>query len=264
MKKTAFVLAPISVIALAAPSPLDRLPAGPAGAIVRRAIDHTGGWEAWASKKTVQFRKTVVRYRPDGSVERRRVQFHRYVLRPEMKGRIEFEEDGKKIVFVNSGNQALKLVDGRAAPAQEDINSARNNTFGSHYVFSMPFKLTDPGVHLEPAGEERVGKGSVAQKVRVTYDKGAGDAGGMHVWTYYFEKTTGRLVANNLQYEAAKYDYTEYLDEKPVAGLLLPMKRLGYEADAKGKKGRRNSEILYEDVRFDVPMEDALFALPRR
>ena len=263
MKKGAFLFAPLSVLTLAAPSPLDRLPAGPAGAIVRRAIDHTGGWPAWSSKKTVEFRKTVIRYRPDGSVERRRVQFHRYVLRPEMKGRIEFEEDGKKIVYINSGGQAVKVVDGRLAPAQEDTNSARNNTFGSHYVFTMPFKLTDPGVHLEPAGEERLGKTRV-EKVRVTYDKGAGDAGGMHVWTYYFDKASGRLVANNLKYEAAKYDYTEYLDERPVAGLLLPMRRLGYEADEKGKRGRRNSEILYENVRFDLPMADALFALPRR
>lgn len=263
MTKTAFLVAPLSLFALAAPSPLDRLPAGPAGAIVRRAIDHTGGWPAWASKKTVEFRKTVIKYRPDGTVERRRVQTHRYVLRPQMKGRIEFEEDGKKIVYVNSGGQAVKLVDGKLAPTQEDTNSARNNTFGSHYVFTMPFKLTDPGAHLEPAGDERFGKTRV-EKVRVTYDKGAGDAGGMHVWTYYFDKASGRLVANNLRYDASKYDYTEYLDERPVAGLLLPMRRLGYEADEKGKKGRRNSEILYEDVRFDVPMADALFALPRR
>ncbi len=264
MKKTAFLYAPLSVLLLAAPSPLDRLVAGPAGAIVRRAIEHTGGWPAWASKKTVEFRKTVIKYRPDGTVERRRVQTHRYVLQPEMKGRIEFEEDGKKIVYINSGGQAVKFVDGKLATTPEDTNSARNNTFGSHYVFTMPFKLTDPGAHLEPAGEERLGKGSVAEKVRVTYDMGAGDAGGMHVWTYYFDKATGRLLANNLKYDAAKYDYTEYLDERPVSGLLLPMRRLGYEADEKGKRGRRTSEILYEDVRFDVPMGDGLFALPRR
>jgi len=263
MKKRALLFAPLPVLLLAAASPIDRLPAGPAGAIVRRAIEHTGGWPAWASRKTVQFRKTVIRYKPDGSVERRRVQWHRYVLRPEMKGRIEFEEDGKKIVFINSGNQAVKLVDGRLAPTQEDTNQARNNTFGSHYVFSMPFKLTDPGVHLEPAGEERLGKGAIAEKVRVTYDRGAGDAGGMHTWWYYFDKKTGRLVANNLKYEADKYDYTEYLDERSVAGLLLPMRRLGYEANEKGKRGRRTSEILYEDVRFDVPFPPALFELPR-
>jgi len=263
VKKAAFLPAVFCLLALAPASPLDRLPAGPAGVIVRRAIDHTGGWAAWDSKRTVQFKKTVIRYRPDGSVERRRVQFHRYVLRPEMKGRIEFEEDGRRIVFINSGGQAVKVVDGKLASTQDDTNSARNNTFGSHYVFSMPFKLTDPGVHLEPAGEERLGKTRV-EKVRVTYDKGAGDAGGMHVWTYYFDKATGRLVANNLKYESAKYDYTEYLDERPIAGLNLPMRRLGYEADERGKKGRRNSEILYEDVRFDAPMADALFALPRR
>lgn len=242
---------------------MDRLRNDAAGAAVRRSIEHTGGWAAWAAKKSVQFKKTVILYEPDGSIKRKRVQFHRYELSPGMKGRIEWEEDGTKYVLVNSGYEAVKLVNGKVATSEKDRNEARNATYGSHYVFGMPFKLTDAGAHLAFAGSERLPGALTVDKVRVTYDKGAGDSGGLHTWTYYFDRKTGRLVANNLQYEADKYDYTEYLDERPVVNLLLPMKRYGYEATAKGKVGRKTSEILYEDVRFDVPLSPALFILPR-
>jgi hypothetical protein len=264
MRNSAYLFAPLAyLLAAPPPSPLDRLPNDPAGAIVRRSIDHTGGWPAWAEKKSVQFKKTVVLYEPDGSIKRKRVQFHRYELSPGMKGRVEWEEDGKKYVLVNSGYEAVKLVDGKIATSEKDRNEARNATYGSHYVFGMPFKLTDVGAHLAPAGTEKMPGGVVVDKVRVTYDKGAGDSGGLHTWTYYFDRKTGRLVANNLNYEPGKYDYTEYLDERPVGNLLLPMKRSGYAANEKGKVGRKTSEILYEDIRFDVPLPAALFVLPR-
>jgi hypothetical protein len=138
----------LSAAAIAPPeNPLERLPADRAGDIVRRSIEYAGGWEAWASIRTIEFQKTTLRYRPDGTEETRRVQHHRYVLRP-LRARIEWEEGGKKIVLINNGRQAWKLVDGAVAGSTEDRNQARNATFGSHYVFNMPFKLTDSGAHL--------------------------------------------------------------------------------------------------------------------
>ncbi|MGH9368119.1 MAG: hypothetical protein ACRD3M_10645 [Thermoanaerobaculia bacterium] len=242
------------------PSPLARLPQDAAGAAVRRAIEYAGGWDAWQAKKTVEFKKTTIRYRSDGSVEGQRVQTHRYVLRPGFLARIEWEEDGKKIVLINNGNQAWKLIDGQQATAQEDVNQARGATFGSHYVFCMPFKLTDPGVHLESLGREPLSDGTSADKVRVTYERGAGDAGGLHTWTYYFDSKTGRLAANHLNYAPAKYDFTEYLDDKPLEDLRLSTRRSGYNADAHGKTGPRMSESIYEDVQMNVPMLETLFA----
>ena len=155
-------------------------------------------------------------------------------------------------------------MDGVVTMATPDRNEARNATFGSHYVFNMPFKLADPGAHLSYAGREKLADGIVADKVRVTYDKGAGDAGGLHTWTYYFDTKSGRLCANNLNYGPGKYDFTEYLDDKPMDGLRLSTRRYGYEADAKAKKGPKASEIVYEEVRWDVPFDKALFASPEK
>lgn len=264
MKSALCLMSALSLLGLATEtrSPVESLPSGRAGDTVRQAIAYAGGWQAWEAKRTVQFRKTTRHVRPDGSAESERVQIHRYRLHPSFAARIEWEEAGKNVVLVNDGREAVKFVDGKRAAGQDETNGARNSTFGSHYVFCMPFKLTDPGARLADAGQAKIG-GSLARAVRVTYDNGSGDAGGLHTWTYYFDAKSGRLVANHLNYEPGKYDFTEYLDERLIDGLRLATRRYGYGADARGKVGPRVSEIEYEEIRFDVPLADSLFYLPR-
>jgi len=263
MRRSAALSVLVSAAASAAASgSLDRLPKDRAGEVVRRAIEYAGGIDSWEAVGTLEFQKTTIRFRADGSEEGRRVQLHRYRMRP-FAARIEWTEGGKHFVLVNDGRQAWKLVDGHVASTPEDTNEARNSTFGSHYVFNMPFKLTDPGVHLEHTGRRMLPGGQAAEAVRVTYDKGVGDAGGMHTWVYFFDTRSGRIVANHLTYDASRYDYTEYLDEQPLGRLRLSTRRYGYDGDARGRKGPKRSEIIYESVRVDPPLEDRIFVGPR-
>ncbi|MDQ6765450.1 MAG: hypothetical protein M3Z22_05035, partial [Verrucomicrobiota bacterium] len=44
--------------------------------LVDKAIAHAGGWDAWMATKSIQFRKTIVRFEPDGKVKETRVQYH--------------------------------------------------------------------------------------------------------------------------------------------------------------------------------------------
>ena len=250
------------LLVASAGDPADPPPAGPAGDIVRRAIAHHGGMAAWAGKTTVQFRKTTTKFGSDGKVDRRPTQFHRYVLRPRLRVRIDWEEDGKQIVVINDGGQAVKFVDGRPAIGVADVNQARGVSFGSHYVFNMPFKLADPGATLAPAPSRRLPDGTSVDAVLVTYAPGVGDAGGMHTWTYFFDARSGRLTANHLTYGPGQHDYTEYHDDIVVDGITLARRRLGFGADGARRKGPRTSEIVYEDVKFDAPLEPGIFAAP--
>ncbi len=232
--------------------------------LVDKAIEHAAGWEAWTNTKTIQFRKTTQRFNEDGSFKETRVQFHKYVLHPSPQMRIDWEMNGSKGIMINNGKgEAWKFVNGKEATTQEDINGARGNTFGSHYVFGMPFKLRDPGTQLENAGTATMDDGTVVQKIRTTYAKGAGDAGGMHTWTYMFDPQTGRLACNHLQYEADKWDWTEYYDEKAVGSMLLSTRRVGYTADANGKVGQKRSETTYDQIETNVEFPRDLFKAPR-
>ncbi len=231
--------------------------------LIDKAIAHAGGFEAWNGMRTLQFRKTNTRFNPDGSVLSSRVQLHNYRMGPSPQMRIEWEDNGSKILMINNGKEAWKFVDGKRATKQEDINSARGSTFGAHYVFGMPWKLRDPGTQLADGGKQTLEDGTVVQKVRTTYAKGAGDAGGMHTWTYMFDPETGRIVCNHLEYAPGKFDWTEYYDEKPVGRLIFSTRRVGYNADANGRVGPKLSETLYEDIQSNVDLPANLFDLPR-
>ncbi len=231
--------------------------------LVDKAIEHAGGWEAWMATKSIQFRKTIVRYEPDGKVKETRVQYHKYLLHPSPKMRIDWEMNGSKGVMINDSRQAKKYANGKELTEQTEVNNARGNTFGSHYVFCMPFKLRDPGTVLGDGGPVTLEDGTVVQKVRTTYEKGAGDAGGMHTWTYMFDPKSGRLVCNHLEYEPGKFDWTEYLDEKPMGALLLSTKRVGYNADANGKVGPKRSETTYDEIKTDVAFPKDTFQFLR-
>ncbi len=231
--------------------------------LIEKSIAHAGGWDAWMNTRTIQFRKTIVLYQLDGKVKETRVQYHKYTLHPSPKMRIDWENNGSKGIMINDGKEAKKFANGEEMTAQKEINAARGDTFGSHYVFCMPFKLRDPGTQLENAGMKTLADGTVVQKVRTTYAKGAGDAGGMHTWTYMFDPKTGRLAANHLEYAPGKFDWTEYFDEKPMGALLLSTKRIGYDADANGKVGPKRSETSYDEIQTNVDFPKDLFKPPR-
>ncbi len=249
---------------MAGSTPFDRLPRDGAGAIVRRAIEHAGGWPAWASKKTVQYRLTTRTLGPGGSVLQTRVESHRDRLQPQLGVRIEWEQGGKSFVLINNGRFAAKVADGSEDFTVPAGREARDATFRAHYDLGMPFKLTDPGTHLEDLGPAPLEKGTPANRVRVTYDTGVGDAGGLHTWTYFFEPKTGRLLATLLQLGPGQFEFTEDRDEREFGGLRLATKRIRYAADGGGKKGPPISESLYENVQFNVPLDDVLFAIPPR
>lgn len=80
--------------------------------------------------------------------------------------------------------------------------------------------------------------------------------GGFETWA------AGRLTGNHLTYGPGQHDYTEYHDDMVVDGITLARRRLGFGADGSRRKGPRTSEIVYEDVKFDVPLDERLFASP--
>lgn len=246
-------------------APIDRLADDEAGRLVRRAIEYAGGWEAWENAQTLGYRKTTIYFDEEGGERERVVQRHRYVLHPTPRMRIEYEEEGRDVVLINDGDEAWKWIDGGRVTTQDDRDHAWNSTFGSHYVMAMPFKLADPGAVLTYAGRDTI-DGTPVKAVRVEYEDGAGSAGGMHTWTYYFAADDARLIANHLRYGdgPGDYDLTRYEEIRKVGGLRLPMRRVSYHSNAVAEKLSKVSAYLNEDVRINALLPDSLFVLSDR
>lgn len=238
------------------------LPDSEAGTILKKAIEFSGGWQHWRDKKTLTFTKKMQFHDSLGNQIREVSQLHRYQLRPSFKAIMTWEAKGTEHQIINNGKQAWKLDNGKVMTDEQNVNSAWNSSFGSHYVISMPFKLNDPGTLLEYQGLDTLANKQVVHSIKTTYRKGAGSAGGMHTWWYYFDKDTFELAANFLDYGEG-HSYTQYETFTDVGGLKLTHVRTSYKSNA-------NRDLLYvgtiyinEDIRFNEDFEEGLFELKK-
>lgn len=239
-------------------NPMDRLPNNEAGKVIHKAIDFAGGWDTWSNKTTFSFYKVIEYLDSTGQKERSLRQLHQYQLSPQFKARLSWEENGDKFLIINKGDQAWKYKNGEEMTDQRSKNQAWNSSFGSNYVVSMPFKLTDPGVILSYDGLDTLTEGKIVHAVKVEYEPGAGSTGGMHTWWYYFDKETCDLVANYLDYGEG-HSFTSYEIFTKVDGIRIHQKRHSHISNAQKEVKHLRTVYTNEEMQFDVPLGPELF-----
>lgn len=235
--------------------PTARLPNDTAGALVARAIRAHGGWEAWTSVRTVEYEKTTVYRPPDGSPPDTTVERHRYVLHPSPRIRIDRRTEHGTTVLAYDGERARTFVDGRLVDTPEAAEEASYTTLGSHFVFALPFKLTDPGARLEHLGRDTLNGAGPVEVVEVTYGEGP-DA---HTWRHYFDRESGRLAASWLNRGPGLQSFTEYVEYGGAGGLDVVLRRVGYASNAEAERLERTTLYRHQDHRFDVSLPDSIF-----
>lgn len=246
---------------ITSPVPLD-LPDTDAGTIVKRAIDVAGGWENWTQKKTLSYIKKIQIFDSLGNRQKEVNQLHQYLLRPTFKAFITWEEEADSHQIINNGKQAWKLKNGELKTDETSVNSAWNSSFGSHYMICMPFKLSDPKAILNNEGIDTLATNKIVYSVKVDYEKGAGSAGGMHTWWFYFNKDSHLLAGNFLDHGNGE-SYTQYETFTEVDGIKISHIRKSYKSNA-------NRDLLYlstiytnEDIQFNLDLDKSLFELKK-
>ena len=239
-------------------SPMTSLPNNKAGEVVKKAIAYVGGWENWAAKENFSFYKNITQLDATGQEIRTTRQLHQYRIKPSFGARMSWEKEGKQYVIVNNGQQAWKYENGKELTDDKSKKEAWNSSFGSNYVISMPFKLTDPGVILTYDGIDTIEGNKIVHALKVEYEKGAGSSGGYHTWWYYFDKDTYDMVANYLDYGNG-HSYTNYQTFTNVGGIRLHKLRHSHAADAAKKVGRLKTIYANENMQFNVQMADNVF-----
>ena len=229
--------------------------------IIDRAIAYAGGYDAWHQKKTLSFDKKATSYDSTGKVTKVVNQHFDYQLQPEFRAKVTYVFNDTAITLLHDGQQARKLYNGKVSTRQKDIDGAWNSCYGSEYVMCMPFKLKDPGIKADYVGRVMLKDGVPAQVVKASYSKGAG-SNPDHVWYYYFEPGTGKLLANSLNGKDNYWDYTRYQQLAKANGLLLPAVRRGYAAKALNQPGRLTSQSQHTNVVFDKEFAADHFRIP--
>ncbi len=218
--------------------------------IIDRAIAFAGGYDAWLQKNTLSFDKKSISYDSTGKIVREIDMHLDYMMNPEYRAKLTYKLNDTAITLIHDGEQARKLYNGKISEEQKDIDAAWNSGFGSQYVMCVPYKLKDPGIKAEYIGQVTLADGVPAQIVKTSYIKGAG-SNPDHIWYYYFEPGTGKLLANSLLGKNNYWDYTRYESFEKAGGLMLPGVRKGYTADTLNKPGRLISESRHFNIVFD-------------
>ncbi len=229
--------------------------------IIDRAIAYAGGYDVWQQKKSLSFDKKSITYDSSGKNIREVDQHMDYMIQPTYKTNITYKLHDTAITLLHDGEKARKLYNGRVSDEQKDIDGAWNSGFGSQYVMCMPYKLKDPGIKAEYVGLVTLSDGLPAQVIKTSYMKGAG-SNPDHIWYYYFEPGTGKLLANSLQGKNHYWDYTRYVQFEKSGGLLLPSVRMGYTADTLNHPGKLNSESRHFNIVFDKEFPADHFTIP--
>jgi hypothetical protein len=230
-------------------------------AIIDRAIAYAGGYEAWQQKKTLSFDKKSTSYDSTGKVVRETNMHLDYMMNPDFRAKLTYKLNDTTITLMHDGQKARKMYNEKVSEEQKDIDGAWNSSFGSQYVMCMPFKLKDPGIKAEYVGEVTLPEGVPAQIIKTSYSEGAG-SNPSHIWYYYFEPGTGKLLANSFNGKDNYWDYTRYEQFEKANGLLLPSIRKGYTADTLNNKGVVISESRHTNIAFDKELPADHFKIP--
>ena len=111
-------------------------------------------------------------------------------------GTITFTPDAARTRTERAADGAVLVFDGTTAwvsPADAEWPMARFHALTWPYFAAAPFKLADPGTHLEPLGERDL-FGVAHEATRLTFDPGVGDSPD-DWYVLYRDPETGRLAA---------------------------------------------------------------------
>ncbi len=244
-----------------AANPMDRLPNNAAGSVARKAIEHAGGWQEWSSKRNFSFYKVITQLDSSGQIKKRVRQLHQYNLEDGFQCRMTWSDDLGNYVIINTGKEARKYKDDHQLTDDKSNNEAWNSSFGSNYVISMPFKLTDPGIKLSYEGIDSTTLDQPVHALKVEYEKGAGSSGGYHTWYYYFDLQNHDMVANYLDYGEG-HSLTTYETFTEVDGIRLHLRRLSYSSNADKEKVLLRTIYENEEMHFDNAFHQTMFTFP--
>jgi hypothetical protein len=219
-----------------------------AATAVAMAIEEAQGMEAWSAHAGVMADITVAFHgntRVDG----------RLIMRPDMS-RIRIEgRDGSVMVW-----------DGETAwlsPSDADPSGVRFNILTWPYFMAAPFKLRDPGSHLEDMGAMPA-HGSEHRAVKLTFDEGVGDA--PDDWYIVYEDPETGLVCGMAYivtfHSGGEGDHNPhaivYKDQENEDGALIATKwEFMAWSEEEGPHGDPVGEAHLSHVRFVEPPDSA-------
>jgi len=204
-----------------------------------------------------------------GSTEWNRKNGVQAILEVEFEGRDSFRGDllmnpRATQVRLTREDGAVAVYDGRTVwvqPNTADWDEARADLIGWAYWWALPHKLQDPGVRLEPLGQEEW-EGKTYDVATLSFDEGVGDTPGDR-YRLYQDPTTGRLEVVVVLPEGQADGWAlRYEDFREIEEIPIPHRWQFFRWSPQTGLGEPVGEASLQDVHFYLPARDAYDRLP--
>ncbi len=212
-------------------------------------IEHAHGKKKWIEKKAVEA-DLVLEFGGKEALNCKLIyDMHSGKVRMELK-------DGTTLVF--DGEHAW------VSPSESETRMARFHLLTWPYFLAAPFKLNDPGTHLEPSGMLLINN-IPSSTAKLTFDKGIGDAPD-DWYIIYPELGTDQLIAMAyiVSYgkdvkEAEKEPHAiVYHDYKDIEGVMLSTRwTMHHWSKKEGAHGDPIGKVKLSNIKFIEPGKDA-------
>lgn len=252
---SSFAMAACTMLACSGPAPDtagDQANAPPAGgpasadpaalALADSVVQAAGGWEAWKQARYLEFTFVV-----SAQGEERRRTSHRWDRTTgdyRIDGRNREGKTFRTVWNLHSGDGRTWLdgLELAGEEAHEQLERAEAVSVNDCYWLLMPFKLHDPGVHLEDEGVRVDSLGKTWRVMALHFDQGVGLTPGDRYWIYVdpASGTVGRwdYVLESYEPEAPASMFS-WVDWSAVGPLRLAMRKQSADGSV---------EIRFEDV----------------
>ena len=214
--------------------------------LVRKSIDARGGLEKLKAIRSVE--ETISANQMGADLT------GRIVMKRPGRLRIEMNFQGKTMIRACDGKTAWSVVPFHGSPDPQEMPADEAKPLIEQADIDGPLvDFRSKGYRIELVGREDV-EGAPADKLKVT------NAGG-DVSYIYLDAETGLRVrqSSRRRQQGSEVDVDTYLSNyKPVEGVLFPF---SIETRIQGKPA---GKVVVHDIRLNVALDDAIFAMPGR
>ncbi|MBQ4822005.1 DUF6503 family protein [Aquimarina sp. MMG016] len=211
--------------------------------IIIQSLEAHRGIENWEKVKEISYLKTTILYDSLGNIEKKLVQKHKNIFKPEFSAAMEWEEDSMtKKVILKKGKISLFHNDSLQTDAKLKKQSYKS-IIAANYVFWQPYKLLDKTAKLTYIGKEEIDNKPV-YVIQAKYNNEDGSPA--NTWWYYFDTKTNKLVGN-MVHHSPTYSFIKNIKYENQTGLFLNAERKSYRTDS-----LRNIKFLRAEYSYKV------------
>ena len=219
--------------------------------VAQRVLAALGGRQAWDGTRYLRFGFGQER---DGKFQGRRHVWDKWTGRYRVEGTTREGQPFVTLMNINT-KQGRSWLAGKEL-AGEELKKALESGYGAWvndtYWLLMPYKMTDPGVTLKYAGEERF-NGALYDKLNLSFDNvGLTPKDTYWVWV---NRTTGLVDRWDYVLKGEKVPPTTWMwtGWKKYGGIMLAGERVN---------AKENRKLLLPDIQVLTEVPDTVFTSP--